>query len=703
MQVVTAQRVPGRTETGHAVLRAVVVGALLLLAAGALAWTVSVSTASEPALLESHNSSAALTVFVKVPQYSQPGDLLDIAVPGHQEREVEVPLGAKAGQELSFTVPSPSQQPAGINVVFDVPASARGGDVLEIAVPGHSKKRDVVLPAGAEPGQELSFTLTPRRDDLGRHRGALLDHLIARNGTDILAALSQHRPLANRLLKLASDKAASSASEPDDYAPLIAAIKGLISGKGDEASLKAAVEGIVAKKIAAAEKQKADEEAARLAEAAAKAKAAASVQEPPCMPENFVQTCQTGEDIRLSSCNGDCGRVEVLHSGSWGYVCDDKFDDKDAAVVCRQLCSSLGSCSGAGATVVPASEYGDVSGGGGKIWLDDLECSGDETTLGDCRHHAQGWGVHDCGDWEYVGVCCPGSGLPELPPCILLPPEPEAESIPIRSPPPAGDAESEQAESETPTEAAARGDVPVALVSYTPREFYCESKGTVASCEGCEEQECRSPASAVTNTNPEDNKWWNPVAHVPNTDDISITLDAGEQPGPVKAVRWANLGDTTHDPKTIKVESANNLNGPWKEDAVLDVASLQGCKEETCLPLPEAVTARYFKLSPGGIEWQSIPRIIALCVREDCKPVPAEPEDARGERNEESDGVVTPPPSPPSSSIHAKDWWMGEGWRQTPPWAPGNKTTADDGAAGREGGSEGVSACLSVVLLSLCL
>ncbi|XP_014345330.1 scavenger receptor cysteine-rich domain-containing protein SCART1-like [Latimeria chalumnae] len=118
--------------------------------------------------------------------------------------------------------------------------------------------------------------------------------------------------------------------------------------------------------------------------------------------------------VRLVGGETRCsGRVEVYYKGEWGTVCYDNWGLSTADVVCRQL--------GCGHAVwAPGiSLYG---AGTGKIWLDNVHCSGSESYLWQCK--ANNLGQHDCGHSEDAGASCSGwkskNASPELIVCIIL-------------------------------------------------------------------------------------------------------------------------------------------------------------------------------------------------------------------------------------------------------------------------------------------
>ncbi|XP_064408630.1 deleted in malignant brain tumors 1 protein [Latimeria chalumnae] len=108
---------------------------------------------------------------------------------------------------------------------------------------------------------------------------------------------------------------------------------------------------------------------------------------------------QDAMKIRIVESSSPCeGVVEVYYRGVWGSVCSQSWDLKDAAVVCKQLgCEEP--------EAAPSSyRYGRT---GIPIWLNRVQCTGNESSLWECQ--ADTLGHHECNHWMDAGVICKGT------------------------------------------------------------------------------------------------------------------------------------------------------------------------------------------------------------------------------------------------------------------------------------------------------
>uniref|UniRef100_A0AAR2K814 Lysyl oxidase homolog n=1 Tax=Pygocentrus nattereri TaxID=42514 RepID=A0AAR2K814_PYGNA len=95
------------------------------------------------------------------------------------------------------------------------------------------------------------------------------------------------------------------------------------------------------------------------------------------------------------------GRVEVFYNGEWGSICDDDFTLSNAHVLCRHL---------GFVEALSWSHSAKYGAGTGKIWLDNVMCSGSEKSIEKCL--SRGWGNSDCTHEEDAGVVCKDERLP---------------------------------------------------------------------------------------------------------------------------------------------------------------------------------------------------------------------------------------------------------------------------------------------------
>ncbi|XP_058879012.1 antigen WC1.1-like isoform X1 [Acipenser ruthenus] len=106
-------------------------------------------------------------------------------------------------------------------------------------------------------------------------------------------------------------------------------------------------------------------------------------------------TCSGKDGPQLVGGGSRCsGRVEILHGGLLGAVCDEYLDLQDADVICRHL-----HC-GAATSTPKGFHFGE---GTGRAWKDSFHCRGNESRLGDCM---VSWDQRVCGHGSDASIIC---------------------------------------------------------------------------------------------------------------------------------------------------------------------------------------------------------------------------------------------------------------------------------------------------------
>lgn len=113
-----------------------------------------------------------------------------------------------------------------------------------------------------------------------------------------------------------------------------------------------------------------------------------------------------------------------MHDTKWGNICDDEWDSNEGQIICNQLGFD-------GFERITHSGYFGVARRKkslnynfsmtsdkrnrlyilfpGRYWMDNIQCTGNETEISQCRF--EGWGKNDCEASEAAGVVCAGGEM----------------------------------------------------------------------------------------------------------------------------------------------------------------------------------------------------------------------------------------------------------------------------------------------------
>lgn len=108
-----------------------------------------------------------------------------------------------------------------------------------------------------------------------------------------------------------------------------------------------------------------------------------------------TQGAKDGDMRLVNGASASEGRVEIFYRGRWGTVCDNLWNLLDAHVVCRALGYE---------NATQALGRAAFGPGKGPIMLDEVECTGNESSLANCS--SLGWMVSHCGHEKDAGVVC---------------------------------------------------------------------------------------------------------------------------------------------------------------------------------------------------------------------------------------------------------------------------------------------------------